>query len=486
MNIRDAMLDPNLFGSQFAGESWEAWRALLAGFYGLPLDKDERKHWKALTGRTRSPSKPHDELWLAVGRRGGKSLSAALLAIYEAAFKEYDHLLAPGEKATVMVLAADRKQARSAFRYISGLLNANPMLARLIVREDKESIELTNNTVIEVHTSSFRSVRGYSIAAAICDEIAFWHIEGSANPDTEIINALRPAMATLNGKLIALSSPYARRGALWNAYRNHFSKRSPVLVAQAPSRVMNPTLPQALIDRAMKDDQATANAEYMAQFRTDVETFVTLDVIEACTISRRVELPPIPGVRYRAFVDPSGGSKDAFTLAIAHLENGVVIVDAMRSRKPPFSPEAVVNEYAALLKEYRIDRVSGDRYAGQWPREAFQKAGIKYEVGVAPKSDLYRDLLPLLNSERVELPDNEQLRNELQGLERRTARGGRDSIDHAPGGHDDLANALAGVVAESNKTRSVPMIARVDTGFPAYGRPFITKQNFQFIRTIKA
>ena len=36
---------------------------------------------------------------------------------------------------------------------------------------------------------------------------------------------------------------------------------------------------------------------------------------------------------------------------------------------------------------------------------------------------------------------------QLCGLERRTARGGRDSIDHAPGGHDDLANAVAGAAA---------------------------------------
>jgi hypothetical protein len=33
------------------------------------------------------------------------------------------------------------------------------------------------------------------------------------------------------------------------------------------------------------------------------------------------------------------------------------------------------------------------------------------------------------------------------GLERRTARGGRDSIDHAAGAHDDLANVVAGLAA---------------------------------------
>jgi hypothetical protein len=90
--------------------------------------------------------------------------------------------------------------------------------------------------------------------------------------------------------------------------------------------------------------------------------------------------------------------------------------------------------------------VTGDRYAGEWPREAFRAHGISYEPAPKPKSDLYRDLLPALNSRSVDLLDDPKLMAQLVGLERRTARGGRDSIDHAPGAHDDVANAVAGVI----------------------------------------
>jgi hypothetical protein len=106
----------------------------------------------------------------------------------------------------------------------------------------------------------------------------------------------------------------------------------------------------------------------------------------------------------------------------------------------------VVEEFAGTLKAYGISSVSGDRYAGEWPREQFRKHGIRYEPAAKPKSDLYRDLLPLLNSKRADLLDSDRLLNQLVGLERRTARGGRDSIDHAPGAHDDLANAAAGAL----------------------------------------
>jgi hypothetical protein len=104
----------------------------------------------------------------------------------------------------------------------------------------------------------------------------------------------------------------------------------------------------------------------------------------------------------------------------------------------------VVDEFSALLKGYGITKVSGDRYAGEWPRERFRDRGIGYEPAEKPKSDLYRDLLPLVNARRIELLDEPKLAAQLSGLERRTTRAGRDSIDHAPNGHDDLCNAVAG------------------------------------------
>jgi hypothetical protein len=98
---------------------------------------------------------------------------------------------------------------------------------------------------------------------------------------------------------------------------------------------------------------------------------------------------------YRAFTDPSGGSDDSFALAISHKSN------AIREARPPFSPDAVVDDFAALLKSYRVSRVTGDRYAGEFPRELFRKHGIAYELAKRTKSELFRDLLPLLNRGRI-------------------------------------------------------------------------------------
>jgi hypothetical protein len=395
-----------------------------------------------------APTQPAQEAWLVVGRRGGKSRVAALIAVYLACFRNYGQILAPGEVGTLPIVAADRRQARAVMGYVKGLIEQVPMLGQLVVHEMAESVEFSTRCRIEIHTASWRSLRGYTCVGAVLDEVAFWRSDESANPDVEIVNALRPAMATVIGALlVAISSPYARRGILWEQYRRHYAREDdPVLVWQAGTRAMNPHIDERIIATAMEQDEAAAAAEYGAEFRRDVESFLTREAIEAVVIPGRRELPPLADVSYLAFVDPSGGAGDSMTLAIAHHDDGRGVLDAIRERRPPFSPQAVVAEFAALLDQYRVVTVAGDRYAGEWPREAFRAHGIDYEPAELAKSDLYRTLLAHVNSRRVELLDHPRLFAQLGNLERRTAWGGRDSIDHGPGGHDDVANAVAGAL----------------------------------------
>ena len=209
---------------------------------------------------------------------------------------------------------------------------------------------------------------------------------------------------------------------------------------------MNPSLSQKVVDRAYERDPAAADAEFGANFRSDLESYVSREAVDAAIFPGQIELPPIADLTYVGFVDPSGGSVDSMTAAVAHKEGDVVVLDAVREIKPPFSPEATVVDFAPLLKNYRLTSVHGDRYAGEWPREQFRKSGIEYLTSDKSKSEIYRDFLPILNSKRVELLDISRLHAQLCGLERRTARGGRDSIDHAPSAHDDVINAAAGAL----------------------------------------
>jgi hypothetical protein len=278
VNILDAMKDNNAFAMHFRGGTWDAWRAFLGALFALPMTSEQLAIYQKHTGRSKLPAAPLSESWLICGRRSGKSFMLACIAVWLAAFKDWRPYLGPGEIGTIMIIAADRKQSRVIMRYCLGLLKSVPMLRQLVEAQTQESITLRNRVVLEIHTASFRSTRGYTIVAALLDELAYWPTdELSSSPDTEVINAIRPGMSTVPGAmLLCASSPYARRGALWDARRKHYGQDGdPILVWQAATREMNASVPQGVIDAALEEDQPRAQAEWFAQFRSDVEGFVT-------------------------------------------------------------------------------------------------------------------------------------------------------------------------------------------------------------------
>jgi hypothetical protein len=323
VNILDTIQDEELFARWFRDKAtWQAWFAFIAALFGVPMTPEQLATYEACTGRTEAPTQPLTEAWLICGRRAGKSFILALVAVFLACFKSYTEFLGPGERATVMVIATDRRQARVIFRYIRGMISGTPLLADLIERETADTLDLTNGVTIEVGTASFRSIRGYTLAAVLCDEIAFWPTDDSAEPDYAILDALRPGMSTIpDSMLLCASSPYARRGALWDSHRRYYGKdASGLLVWKAATRIMNPRVPQAVIDRAMERDAASAAAEYGAEFRADVDSFVSRAAVEAVVSPGVFERAPLARTKYFAFVDPSGGSADSMTLAIGHKE----------------------------------------------------------------------------------------------------------------------------------------------------------------------
>ena len=197
---------------------------------------------------------------------------------------------------------------------------------------------MTNGISIEVRPASFRKLRGPTYVAVICDELAFWYTDSAyANPDIEILNAIEPGLATTGGPLILASSPHARRGALWDTFKRHYGPDGDqhVLVAHGASRTLNPSLSQRVVDRALEKDRARATAEYLAEFRTDIESFVPIEVVESC-VGAYYEMVPSATATYYGFIDPSGGARDSFGLAVAHRDGGASL--SMR----PGNPAAVL------------------------------------------------------------------------------------------------------------------------------------------------
>jgi hypothetical protein len=105
---------------------------------------------------------------------------------------------------------------------------------------------------------------------------------------------------------------------------------------------MNPTLDEVFIQREIERDPEGATAEYLATFRTDISAAFSPEALENCTVKGRSELPAPPIIQYQAFVDPSSGKHDAFTLAIGHKAEDKAVTDLVRAWDSPFNPKGTV------------------------------------------------------------------------------------------------------------------------------------------------
>ena len=259
--------------------------------------------------------------------------------------------------------------------------------------------------------------------------------------------AITPALASLSpgSMIIGISSPYRKAGLLYKKYKKHFGQNDDVLVIQAPTRSLNPTIPQELIDRELADDPAGADAEWMANFRNDIGGWLDIALIDAAVDYGVTVRPPATLYHsYTAAADPAGGSgKDSFTAAISHNEHGTAILDCLIEIKPPFNPTEAVAQVAAMLQSYNLTEITGDAYAASWVVSAFASSGITYKHSDRNRSEIYRDAMPLFTSGRARILDIQKLISQFGSLERKTSPMGKDKIDHGPNGHDDLCNSAA-------------------------------------------
>jgi len=442
--------DPKLAGNVLGRPSYTPMRAVIKAALAERLTADERAAAEHLVGGRALPGQQVGELVIVAGRGSGKTQAAAALAVYLGTCRAWK--CDPGQVPVVLLLAADREQAAVAFRFVLGTLQAAPLLRNEIVRETAARVVLRSRVELQVATSDFRAVRGRSLVAVVADELAFWPVTPeSDSPDTEVLTAVRPGLARFDGSmLVAISTVYAQRGALYEFDRRYFGQNDArVFVARGTTRDFNATFPQSVIDDALARDPAAAGAEYLSVYRTDVASFLDAKLIDSCTrsepreLQRRLATATGTPLRYVAGIDLSGGRNDAAACAIAHAEGERVVVDACRRWPSPHDPAAVAAQVRDFLKLYGLASASGDHYAAEISRSLYAGLGVQLMAAELVRSEIYLRLLPLLTTGRAELPPEPMLRVELLGLERRTARSGRDSVDHSPHAHDDLANAVA-------------------------------------------
>ena len=199
-------------------------------------------------------------------------------------------------------------------------------------------------------------------------------------------------------------------------HRRHYGRDdASVLIWQASAPEMNPTLPADYLARMAENDPEGYHSEVLGEFRAGASTLFDSDALAACVDEGVRERPPAAGARYHAFADPSGGRRDKFTICIARRIDDRVVLAAVRAWAPPFNPSGVIAEAADLLKTYRLTQVTGDRYAAEFVTERFRAHGITYTPSSRDHSQLYLELVPLVNARRAVLLDVQELLRELRG-----------------------------------------------------------------------
>src|SRR3954462_3107953 len=100
--VIDLALNPSCFAPWFKDPTtWSAWFTFLRVLFGLPLGADELPLFRECTGLDAPSANGVNEAWLVCGRRAGKSLTLALIAVFLACFRDWSEYLSPGERGTV-------------------------------------------------------------------------------------------------------------------------------------------------------------------------------------------------------------------------------------------------------------------------------------------------------------------------------------------------------------------------------------------------
>jgi hypothetical protein len=449
-SIVEFVTDPQLLGLSVS----PAQRTLLKSIYGLALDEEEFHIFRQCTGRDTYPAHPFGEVTAISGARGGKdSRIAAPCACYEAVFGGHERHLARGERAMIPLVAQDQRATKIAFGYIRDYMTRSPLLASLVEDVLTSEIVLTNGLTVACFPCTLRSLRGWSIPSGVLDEFAFFRLEGQADSDVEIQASIRRGMISFpHTKLIKISTPYMRSGVLYDDFRRGFGHANPdLLVWRASSLLMNPSLRAERLERERRLDPLRFSREYEAEFTDDLESFIAAAWLDTCVIPGRHALAPqLDRFWYSAAIDASGAGAAAFAASVAHVEGegreSRVVQDYIKGFSKPrggtVDLEGVVAEFATILRGFGCDQVLADRYAAGWVTQSFARHGITV-VAAPDKSVCYSELEPVIAQGRIALLDHPTQTRELSLLERRARPGGKPSIDHPRGSHDDFANVLA-------------------------------------------
>jgi hypothetical protein len=211
---------------------------------------------------------------LLCSRQAGKSVTVASLALDTA-------LLKP--RSPVLLLSPSQRQSGELFRKVLDLFNA---LGRPVSVQSETALrlELTNGSRILSLPGTEGTVRGFSgVGMLIIDEAA-----RVADP---LYCAVRPMLAVSQGKLVALSTPFGKRGWFHDAWHSAEDWQRVKITADQCPRITKAFLAEerkALGERWWRQ-------EYACSFEDTIDAVFSYEDIQAAMSDSIKPLFPVNG-----------------------------------------------------------------------------------------------------------------------------------------------------------------------------------------------
>lgn len=439
------------------------------------IQMSEVEIYEYMTGKTYIPGVEAEitDVDLIIGRRGGKSTIASILALFGVIKENWKPMLHKTPHATVLILSHTKEFSQEILEILRDMVYASPILSRLLNKKRKNTqytfnmqvpflTEVKGEKTIEyskvqvaVGAASKKTVRGKAICFSLNDEIAYWGTdEKYAETDEDIIRAIRPSLGQFQGKgmMIKLSSPGLKQGILYEEYQNREDLPDSFVVFKAPSWYWNNIVQAKFFETEYKLDPNGFASEYRADFVDSLSDFIMTDMVDACVIRGSTIRPPEAkgeDVTYVAAID-AAFKGDRFTFSITGYHEGrfkqYVMMSWEGSRSKPVSAHNIAKFIRNVAKDYSISAVHADQYAFQPLKEIFEQYNLV--LNETPftnkfKKQIYYNLKTLIHNQKIDLLDNAQCIKEIKQLQVEQTSTGTVRIGHPPGGHDDCADVVA-------------------------------------------
>lgn len=433
---------------------------------GLPLGllADDETVRAAVGDVSALPSVRPDELLILSGIRTAKSLTAGALAVRATQTCDVSQL-GPGETPRVSVLSLTTDLGRVVFDHICGNVMAKPHLRALLVGEP------TTDTLTLRHPSGrhvdIKVVAGSRAGASL---VARWsagvivdeapRFLGEEDGVVNFDDARRAVLGRLlpGAQLVAIGSPWAPRGPIYEMVQEHGGRPSRHLVViRAPAHHMNPVWwGPSRVEKLKTQDEQAYRTDVLAEFVDPESSLLASSELDAVTRTAPLVLEREHGHTYVAAMDP-GTRSNAWTLAIAGRRNSadgverasvVLCKQWQGSKATPLSPEQVLSEIADLCRAYGLNYAYTDQWSADAMRALAQRYGLDLHIEnttAAKKVEFYENLRTRIATREVELPPDPQVRADLLAIRKRVTMNGF-SIElprTGDGRHCDYAPAIA-------------------------------------------